>query len=280
MQHSISTLCRVLNVNRSSYYKHFASKLSARAKENQDICSKILCIYSFAKKRLGALKIKVLLGSTYGINISVGRVQRLMSSLALPKMSTVRPRVKKQILDDHLPCSNLLEQKFVAKAPNRVWCSDITYIKLGNSFAYLCVVIDLFARVVISWSLSKKMDTDFVIDTVNKAIRTRRIKDCVLFHSDQGTQYTSKKFRSFLNEHNFVQSFSNKSHPWDNAVVESFFKFLKHEELNRRCFSSLADLKLAVFEYIEGFYNPMRPHSANDFLAPIQKERACVSSLS
>lgn len=241
-------------------------------RQNQDICAKILCIYSSTKKRLGAMKTKVLLASIYSINVSVGRVQRLMRQLDLPKMSTIKPRFKKTTQENSSICVNHLEQRFYPCSPNQVWCSDITYVKTGSSFSYLCIVMDLFARKVIAWNLSKKMDTSFVIDTVRKAITGRLLKAPVLFHSDRGTQYTCAQFRRFLDENNFVQSFSNKSNPWDNAVVEAFFKFLKHEELSRHSLSCFEQAKIAIFEYIDGFYNTSRPHSANNYLSPDQKE--------
>lgn len=204
-----------------------------------------------------------------------------MKQLNLPKMSTIKPVFKRQLQDNSSSCVNHLEQKFDPQVPNQVWCSDITYIRVGSTFSYLCVIIDLFARKVIAWNLSRKMDTSLVIDTVNKALSQRNPKKSILFHSDRGTQYTSMQFRAFLDKNNFVQSFSNKSNPWDNAVVEAFFKFLKHEELHRHSFSSFEQARLAIFEYIDGFYNPVRPHSFNDFLSPNQKEtlfEQCLSS--
>lgn len=269
-----------MNVNRSTYYKCFSHAPAARTRENQEISSKILSIYSSTKKRLGVMKIKVLLESIHSIKVSVGRVQRLMKQLNLPKMSTIRPVFKKQIPDNSSPCVNHLEQNFAPQVPNQVWCSDITYVRVGSTFSYLCVVIDLFARKVIAWNLSRKMDACFVIDTVNKALLQRKPTNSILFHSDRGTQYTSHQFRVFLDKNNFVQSFSNKSNPWDNAVVEAFFKFLKHEELHRHYFSSFEQAKLAIFEYIDGFYNPVRPHSFNDFLSPNQKEHLFVQKFS
>lgn len=277
-QHSITTLCRVLRVNRSTYYKHFYSSPAPRTLLNQEISSKILLIYSASKKRLGAVKIKVLLASIYSIEVSVGRVYRLMKNLNLPKMSTVKPKFKKSTpsLSSHFV--NRLEQNFSQSAPNQVWCSDITYIKVGSSFAYLCVIIDLFSRKVITWNLHTKMDSAFIIQTVSSAIRKRMPKNPIIFHSDQGSQYTSKQFRDFLDQNHFIQSLSNKSNPWDNAVVEAFFKFLKHEETNRRSYRSLSELRLSLVEYIDSFYNRLRPHSANGFLSPNQKERSFFHS--
>ena len=211
----------------------------------------------------------------YGIHISVGRVYRLMKSMQLPKMSTVKPAIA-FAQDDEIK-TNHLDQNFEQKAPNLVWVSDITYIKASGKWYYLCVIIDLYSRKVIAWDISAKPDADLVISVFNKAYAKRNITCGLMFHSDRGTQYTAFKFRKLLDELNVVQSFSKKGYPFDNAVAESFFKYLKKEETNRRTFSSLSELKLSVFEYIEGFYNSKRPHSSLGYLTPNEKEQKFYS---
>lgn len=271
-QHAIKTLCCVLRVNRSTYYKHFSATPAPRTIENQDIRSKILTLYSSSDKRLGVYKIQKRLVVEYGINISAGRVYRLMKSMKLPKMSTCKPVFKHKKPDNSLPCNNSLNQQFNTTKPNLVWVSDITYIKVNGRFYYLCVIIDLFSRKVISFRLGNKPDTDLVISTFKTAFSRRDPEDSFIFHSDRGCQYTSKKFRAVLDSFNIVQSFSAKGYPYDNAVAESFFKYLKLEEINRRNYSSIDELNLALFQYIEGFYNKKRPHSSNDMLSPNEKE--------
>ena len=278
-QHKISTLCRVLKVNRSTYYKHFSEKISDRALQNQKIRSIILSVYSASKKRLGAYKICYLLKAEYGIHISVGRVYRLMKSMNLPKMSTVKPKFISSKKEDSSVYNNKLKQNFTTDKPNIVWVSDITYVKVNSSFYYICVIIDLFSRKVISYSVSNKIDTKLVINTFHKAFISRNRPENLIFHSDRGSQYTSKEFRKFLENCNIIQSFSAKGYPYDNAVAEAFFKFLKFEELNRKSFTSKSELELSLFEYIEGFYNSKRPHSANDMLSPNQKEKLYFDSL-
>ena len=177
-----------------------------------------------------------------------------MKSLALPKMSTVKlsPIFIKSTIDNY---QNLLKQKFYPDKPNLVWVSDITYVRVNNRFFYICVVIDLFAGKVIAYKTSSKIDSQLVLDTFYSAYYKRNSPTGIMFHSDRGCQYTSKIFRNTLDSLNFVQSFSVKAHPFDNAVAESFFKYLKKEDLDRKTFSSLYELNLAVFEHIEGFYN-------------------------
>ena len=260
-----------MRVNRSTYYKHFNAKLSARELENQALRSDILVLYSKAKKRMGAYKIRHRLMVEYNKKVSVGRVYRLMKSMALPKMSTVKPKVSyKKDGDDSL--KNLLNREFNPKTLNQVWVSDITYVKVSGRFCYVCAIMDLYSRKILAYKASTKIDTKLVMDAFNLAYSRRGCPKGVMFHTDQGAQYTAKDFCKLLDKVDFIQSFSAKGHPYDNAVMESFFKYLKHEELNRRTFNSIQELNLALFEYIEGFYNSRRPHSANNWLSPCEAE--------
>jgi putative transposase len=265
-------LCRVLRVNRSTYYKHFNHPVAPRTLENQTIRCAILEIHSVFKKRFGAAKIKVVLSRDYGIHISIGRVYRLMKEMQLPKISTAKPKAlfKSTSSDESFP--NRLNKNFNVPAPNLVWCSDITYIRTSNGFAYLCVIIDLFSRMVIAYSLSHSMSSSLVIDALRIALHKRHPNSPPLFHSDRGSQYTSVSVRRFCDDNNISQSFSAKGHPYDNAVVESFFKFLKLEETNRKSFANISDLRLALFRYIDRFYNLSRPHSAINMLSPAIKD--------
>jgi len=209
----------------------------------------------------------------YDKKVSVGRVYRLMKDMALPKMSTAKP-VSTSTKQDSDKYANHLSQRFNPDKPNLVWVSDITYVKVAGRFCYVCVVIDLFSRKVIAYKTSTKINTKLTIDTFLSAYSKRGCPKGVMFHSDRGCQYTSKDFRKIIDETGYVHSFSAKGHPYDNAVVESFFKYLKKEELNRRSFNSVMELELSLFEYIEGFYNKRRPHFANNLLSPNEKEDA------
>lgn len=261
----------MLKVNRSTYYKHFSSEPAPRTLENQELRSKILQIYSCSKKRLGCAKIKVVLLRDYGIHISAGRVYRLMREMQLPKMSTVKPNIPK--IKDYLPhCINHLEQKFNPPAPNQVWVSDITFIKISGGFVYLCAIMDLFSRKIIAYRVHHKMDSPFVIQTLKQALNKRKPASSILFHSDRGSQYTSSDFRKFCDQNHITQSFSKKGYPWDNSVMESFFKYAKLEEFSRKSFLNISQVKSSAFEYIDGFYNSRRPHSANLMLSPNDKE--------
>lgn len=261
----------MLQVNRSTYYKHFSSKVSLRVSENQNIASVILHIYADYNKRLGAYKIAYVLQRDYGIHVSVGRVYRLMKQLQLPKMSTDKP-FSRSIHSDIESYSNHLQQNFNQKAPNLVWVSDITYLKAGGKWYYLCIVMDLFSRKLISWHLSANSNTELVITAFQKAYDKRNAPFGLMFHSDRGTQYTAFSFRKLLDSLDVVQSFSKKGYPFDNACCECFFKYLKKEETDRRIYHSLRELQLSLFEYIEGFYNSRRPHISLGFLTPNETE--------
>jgi len=169
-------------------------------------------------------------------------------------------------------CINHLEQKFNPPGPNQVWVSDITYVGISGGFAYLCAIMDLFSRKIIAFRVHHKMDSPFVIQTLRQALDLRKPDHTILFHSDRGSQYTSSSFRKFCDENNITQSFSKKGYPWDNSVMEAFFKYAKQEEFSRRNFANVSEVKMAAFQYIEGFYNSRRPHSANQMLTPNEKE--------
>ncbi len=230
------------------------------------------------KKRLGVNKLTLLLQREYGLKIGQTRVRRLFKSMNLPKISS-RKIPTQSAKSESGDFKNLLNRKFNPDEPNEIWASDITYLKVGSKWHYLCVIIDLFSRKVISWLLSDQPDADFVIRTFKKAYRSRNCPQGLLFHSDRGSQYTASAFRKLLDELNVVQSFSAKGCPFDNAVLEAFFKFLKAEETNLKSYSNLADLQLSLFEYIDGFYNAKRPHSAIHFLSPNDFESKFFSSL-
>jgi len=267
----------VLRVNRSTYYAHLNHTPSKRSIENDKISGLILKIYLDNKKRFGANKTRYVLECEYGIKVSVRRVYRLMKSLNLPKMSTVKPRIQYNS-NYSINLENLTNRQFTTNKPNLVWCSDITYIKTSSGFVYLCVIIDLFSRKVIAYTVSSVQNSNLIISTLQKAINSRNVSGNIIFHSDRGSQYTSAQTARFCDFHNITRSFSGVANPYDNAVAESFFKFLKHEELKRKRFTNLLQVKSAVFEYIEGFYNSKRPHSFNNMLPPNTKENLFFST--
>lgn len=243
---------------------------------NQELKNIIVQIYAEAKKRFGVQKIQYVLLRDYGIKISKGKVARLLKTMKLPKMSTLKPKYTSYI--NTIDCKNILDQQFNQVSPNAVWVSDFTYLKAGSKTVYLCVILDLFSRKVITWNTSSNIDADLLLKTFNKAYALRGEPKALMFHSDRGSQFTSFAFRKRLEELNVLQSFSKKGHPYDNACMECFFKYLKLEETNRHTYHSIEELNLALFEYIEGFYNSKRPHTSLNNLTPNEKEALYFSN--
>lgn len=195
-----------------------------------------------------------------------------MKTMNLPKMSTVKPYKRVSSDETHGDSPNILEKNFDQPAPNMVWCCDFTYIRVANRYYYLCAILDLYSRKIVAYKVSPHIDTQLAIDTLNLAIASRGKPSGLIFHTDRGSQFTSKTFRQYTDSMNIVQSFSAKGHPYDNAAMECFFKYLKKEETNRRTYSSAQELNLSLFTYINGFYNSVRPHSHNNGLTPNEKE--------
>lgn len=193
-----------------------------------------------------------------------------MKSINLPKMSTDKPRHTKH--QDNGTCTNHLMQRFNQKAPNLVWASDFTYIKVNGKWYYLCIVMDLFSRKIIGWHISGKHDVNLTITAFKKAYNRRNVQFGLIFHSDRGSEYTAFAFRNLLDSCNVVQSFSNKGYPFDNACCESFFKYLKKNRTNRKVYYTMEQLRLDVFDYIENIYNNRLPHGSIGYKTPNELE--------
>ena len=195
-----------------------------------------------------------------------------MKQMNLPKMSTVKPPKLKSSTEETGICTNLLAQQFNQPAPNLVWRCDFTYVRVGAQFYCLCIILDIYARKVIACRFGKRIDRFLAIDILRNDVRRRGVSKGVMFHTDRGFQYTSSDFCKEIDSLHMIQSFFAKGHPYDNAVMECFLKYLKKEELNRRHFQSTVQLTQSLVSYIAGFYNPIRPHSNNHSLSPNQIE--------
>ena len=273
---SIHALCRVLQVNRSTYYHHaFRSPDKTQLQIGDEALKPLITeIFSKSKARFGARKIRSKL-IELGYTVSERRILRLMKELGF----SVGPKPRLNSANDrqyhYYP--NKLKRNFLTDAPNKVWVSDITYAKVGMDFLYLCVVIDLYSRKVISYSISEYIDAGLVSQAFLDAFHTREAPNSLVFHSDQGTQYTSFEFYSLLKKHGVTQSFSAPGSPHDNAVAESFFATIKKEDLRRNYYKTEEEFRTAVKEYIE-FYNDYRPHQRLGFLTPNQVEKEFYDS--
>ena len=270
---SLHALCRVLQVNRSTYYHHALRAPDKTQLQIEDIVLKLLVkeIFEQSKGRFGARKIRAKLLQD-GHIVSERRVLRLMKELQLSSKGN-RPKLNSANHRQYQYYPNKLKQNFLTDTPNKVWVSDITYAKVGMDFLYFCVIIDLYARKVIGYEVSENIDTTLVSKAFRHAFESRGNPSGLIFHSDQGTQYTSFEFRELLKRFGVTQSFSAPGTPYDNAVAESFFASIKKEDFRRNYYKTEEEFRTAVEEYI-GFYNDYRPHQRLGFLTPNQAEKA------
>lgn len=196
----------------------------------------------------------------------------------LPTIFTKKPAFKYQKTDSSEFCPNILKRNFKTSAPNQAWVGDITYVKVGGKYCYVCMLLDLYSRKVVAYSVSTNMKANLVIRTLEIAMKNRNFPGGVVVHSDRGSQYTSSDYRKKIDEFHLVQSFSRPGCPYDNAAAESFFRYFKQGETNRRSYRTLEDLRLATFNYIENYYNNYNPHSFNNGLTPNEAEQNFYSS--
>jgi len=267
----IARMCRLLGVNRSSYYAWFNRAESKRSKENKQLTKKINEIYFKNKGRYGSPKIRYILnsqGAKYGHN----RIARLMRQTGLKSITIKKYRHRSIPVSEQKAVGNLLNRDFKCLQPNRVWVSDITYIQTKNDWVYLCCFIDLYSRKVVGWSVANNLKAELVMEALRKAYIKRKPDKGLIIHSDRGVQYSSEVFKSLLKRHNFVQSMSRKGNCWDNACMESFFSLIKKEEINHVEFENLEHVKYVVFKYIDVFYNRQRIHSYLEYKTPTEFE--------
>jgi len=264
-------LCRMMQVHRSGYYAWIKQPKSARQKDADRLLGLIKqfwlesgCVYGYRKIHQDLREV----GESCGKN----RVARLMKQVGLKaQVGYKKPRYKSG--KAAILAKNHLNQAFDVQTPNQVWVTDITYIRTYEGWLYLAVVIDLFSRQVIGWSMQPQMHADLVLNAMLMAVWRRKPKNEVLVHSDQGSQYTSSDWQNFLKSHNLICSMSRRGNCYDNAVAESFFQLLKRERIKRKIYKNREEARQDIFNYIEMFYNSVRRHGNNDDLSPVEFER-------
>ncbi|ADL12888.1 Integrase catalytic region [Acetohalobium arabaticum DSM 5501] len=267
-------MCQVLEVSRSGYYKWLNRKPSQREKINKKLKLKIAEIYWQHNGTYGSPRIhRVLRKEGYTVNIKrVARLMRIMGLKAIQKR-----KFKRTTNSNHdLPLKeNLLKRDFDIDKPDKVWVSDITYISTKKGWLYLAVVIDLYSRKVVGYSMSKRINTDLIMSATKMAISRRNPEAGLIFHSDRGSQYASHKVQNLFKQHSIRSSMSRKGDCWDNAVAESFFGTLKIELVYHKKYLTRNQARLDIFEYIAGYYNKVRLHSYLDYMSPkdYEKER-------
>lgn len=263
-----------MKISRAAYYRYatrFHRPVSERELGNRRLEHEVQRAFQEHKGRYGRPRIEQVLrrrGHRFGAN----RIRKTMDKLGL--QAKIRKKLKRTTLTDerqvHAP--HLLKRNFTVQAPNRVWASDLTYVRTQEGWLYLAVVLDLYSRKVVGWSMASHMKATLVTNAINMAMGRRAIAPGVMFHSDRGSQYGAKKTVRLLQRHGFLRSMSKPGCCFDNAVVESFNDKLKQELIHRFLWPTRKSAIEAVAEYIERFYNPKRLHSTLGTLSPNEYE--------
>ena len=269
--HAIATLCRVLDVSPSGYYAWRSRGPSARAQHDTALQTHVRQIHTASRGTYGAPRIHAELAEA-GIRVGRKRVARLLRAAGLRGVSRrkfIRTTIR---TPGQRPAPDLVQRAFMAPAPNALWVADITYVPTARGFLYLAVVLDAWSRRIVGWAMASSLMTDLVLAALDMAVRERQPSG-VIHHSDQGCQYTSLAFGRRCREAGVRPSMGSVGDCYDNAMCESFFATLECELLDRHAFQTPAEARLAVFDFIEGFYNTHRRHSRLGYLSPSAFER-------
>lgn len=260
-------VCEVLEVSVSGYYAWIKRPESKRQKENNRLVAQIKTVHQHSRQTYGSPRIYVDL-KKQGITCSQNRVAKLMKSHQIASERKRRFVVTTDSKHDLPVAENELNQDFTASRPNQKWVTDITYVWTKQGWLYLAVVLDLFSRKVIGWSMDSHMERGLVMAALTMALQARQPPKGVLHHSDRGSQYASNDYQQLLTDHGIIGSMSRKGNCYDNAVMESFFATLKQELVYRRQYESRQQAKQDIFEYIQVWYNRKRRHSALRYVSP------------
>ncbi|MGJ8374650.1 IS3 family transposase [Klebsiella pneumoniae] len=266
----VRLLCRVLDVHPSGFYAWLQQPHSQRHQADLRLTGQIKqfwlesgCVYGYRKIHLDL--------RDSGQQCGVNRVWRLMKRVGIKAQVGYRsPRARKG--EASIVSPNRLQRQFNPDAPNERWVTDITYIRTHEGWLYLAVVVDLFSRKIIGWSMQSRMAKDIVLNALLMAVWRRNPQKQVLVHSDQGSQYTSHEWQSFLKSHGLEGSMSRRGNCHDNAVAESFFQLLKRERIKKKIYGTREEARSDIFDYIEMFYNSKRRHGSSDQISPTEYE--------
>lgn len=272
----VRVMGRLLGVSASGFYAWKNREPSRRALEDLALTARIRAIHRRSGEAYGAPSIHAELADDHDIRIGRKRVARLMRAAGLKGLHPVKfvtTTVADPAADRAL---DKVDRQFNAEGPDRLWVADITYVPTWSGFLYLAIVLDVWSRRVVGWSMANHLKTELVLDALDMALAQRR-PESVIHHSDRGCQYTSYAFGKRCREAGVVPSMGSTGDAYDNAMAESFFATLEREVLNRRCFRSQAEARMAIFQWLEGWYNPHRRHSALGYLSPVNYERRMLS---
>lgn len=270
-EHAVRVMCRVLGVSPSGYYAWLKRPPSRRELEDRELTNRIRAVHARSRRTYGTPRVHAELRAT-DIRVGRKRVARLMKRAGLQGVHR-RRRVHATRRDPgRTAAPDLVNRNFTADGPDRLWVADITYVPTWEGFLYLAAVEDAWSRRIVGWAMRTDLRTQLVLDALEMAIRQRKPQE-VVHHSDQGTQYTSVAFGARCRQTGVTPSMGSVGDAYDNALVESFFATLETELIDRHTFHTHTEARTAIFEFIEGWYNPWRRHSYLDYLSPAEYER-------
>jgi putative transposase len=267
----VGLMSRVLSVSRAGFYAWLKREPSTQAHRREALTAHLEQTYHRYKRRYGAPRLTRELNAQ-GVNCSENYVAKLLRARSLRALNGRRFRYQRSAPSTLPVRQNLLARDFRSKGPNRKWVSDITYIPMGRSWAYLAVVLDLYSRKVVGWALDTHVRETLILEALGMAMGQRQAAPGLLLHSDQGVQYRANEYQQTLHDLGITASMSRKGNCWDNAVMEAFFARLKVELIYPENYRSMEDLRTGLFEYIEIFYNRQRRHSALGYDNPAHYE--------
>lgn len=271
-QFPVAVMARVLKVNRTAFYAWPKRPPSARELYDRDLNRKIKGIHTANRGVYGAPRIHAELRMAYGIRVGRKRVERLMANARISGLLNKKRGKTTVRVPGVRVASDLLLRDFTATGPNQVWAADITYLKTWEGWVYLAVIQGLYSRRIVGWQVAGHMRTELVADALKMAVHRRKPGEGLIHHSDQGSQYVAVAFGQLARANKIAQSMGHVGSAYDNAVAETFFATLKKELIHRRSWPTKQELRPAVFEFIEGFYNRQRRHSYLGWLSPAEFE--------
>jgi len=268
-RYRVSRLCRVLGVSRSGYYAWRTRPVSRREREDRRLAIELRSAFRASRQTYGSVRLQRAL-ALQDVACGRARVRRLMRLQGLVPKKVRRFRRTTRAVESHAKAGNLLDRQFTVQTPDAVWAGDITFLWTDEGWLYLAVLLDLFSRRVVGWSVGDRIDQELTRSALWRALTERQAGAGLLHHSDRGSQYTAEAYQELLRSRGLVVSMSRKGDCWDNAVVESFFATLKTELGDR--FSSREAARLALADYIEVFYNRQRLHTSLGYRSPAEVE--------
>lgn len=276
--HDITTMARVLGVSRSGFYEAADRPLSPRAREDLLLTERIRAIHETSRGTYGSPRVHAQLRAD-GVCVGRKRVERLMEAAGLRGVSRRRFEGTTERDLRQRPAPDLVQRDFSAGGPNRLWVADVTYVPCWAGWLYLAMVLDAFSRRIVGWSIASHKRSELVQAALGMAIQRRQASD-VIHHSDQGGEYTAIAFGKRCIDAGIRPSMGSVGDAYDNAMAESFFATLETELFQRTTFRTHADARMAIFDFIEGWYNPRRLHSSIDYASPVQYEDRAAVALS